>query len=158
MNPRDIAKLITEDPDVPAAQISETGMGRKRGWDFEKPYAAEELENPELLGNLVFGVDCVIGADYEEGEPMVRYYSDGSGYPGSPPSFEWDIITITGFNAYNEDGDEVTLETTPELIERLKEAVRQSLDDDKVMEFMSSEMEDPDDYDYELYDRYRNGY
>lgn len=34
--------------------------------------------------------DCFVEADFRviPGEPMVRYYPDGSGYPGSPPEID----------------------------------------------------------------------
>tara|TARA_Y100000310_G_C20366062_1_gene661241 strand:- start:152 stop:385 length:234 start_codon:yes stop_codon:yes gene_type:complete len=37
-------------------------------------------------------IDCEF--DYSPGEPMVMYYSDGSGYPGSPPDIELESIKI----------------------------------------------------------------
>ena len=33
--------------------------------------------------------------DFSPGEKMVRYYRDGSGDPGCPPSAEWIAITVT---------------------------------------------------------------
>lgn len=47
-------------------------------------FAIDE-ENPlGLEGELVFDVSM----NYIPGEKMVRYYPDGSGYPGSPPEIE----------------------------------------------------------------------
>ena len=34
------------------------------------------------------GYDLTVKGDLDKGEPQVRYYPDGSGYPGSPASFE----------------------------------------------------------------------
>lgn len=163
MNPKDIAKLITEDPDIPAtpptptpAQPRQRGSRRsKNGWQAEIDYTADELENPKLFGNLMFAVECVIGASVSPAEPMVRYYPDGSGYPGSPGDIEWDITEIKDFAAYDENGDEVALEPSPELIEKLKEAVRQTLDDDRVNELVFGDSSS--DYD-DRYDRRREDY
>ena len=45
------------------------------------------------LGNIYVTVDI----DYKvwKGEPMVRYYPDGSGYPGSPPELEILGVVVT---------------------------------------------------------------
>ena len=47
-----------------------------------------------------FSLGCMdiqanIEFDIDPGEPMVMYYSDGSGYPGSPPEFYLTEITVT---------------------------------------------------------------
>ena len=36
----------------------------------------------------VHGVKVNVDYYYDKGEPMVMYYSDGSGHPGEPPSAE----------------------------------------------------------------------
>jgi hypothetical protein len=38
------------------------------------------------IGNIEF--NCIVDWRYNPGEKMVRYYADGSGYPGSPPEFD----------------------------------------------------------------------
>ena len=38
------------------------------------------------LGNIDFS--CQVNWQYVPGEDGVRYYPDGSGYPGSPPEFD----------------------------------------------------------------------
>jgi len=51
------------------------------------------------------------------GEPMVRYYPDGSGYPGSPPEAEVVRVLVDGVWAF--DGHEVKL--TREQLSELEE-------------------------------------
>lgn len=45
------------------------------------------------------GVTLDVELDYEPSEPMVMYYSDMSGYPGSPASIEIINIEIGGQDA-----------------------------------------------------------
>lgn len=45
-------------------------------------------------------IEAQVVAWYEPGEPMVRYYPDGSGYPGSPPE-----MTIERIEAYRITGE-----------------------------------------------------
>jgi hypothetical protein len=42
------------------------------------------LEYDIEVGERALYCTIIIEYDYEPGEPMVRYYPDGSGYPGSP--------------------------------------------------------------------------
>lgn len=55
---------------------------------------------------------CEYAVDYcfTEGEPMVKYYPDGSGYPGSDPEFEISDIQIVSVGG--QDGE---LELTDDL-------------------------------------------
>ena len=39
------------------------------------------------------GIEFEVEFDYSPGEPEVRYYSDGSGYPGSDPELNVTAIT-----------------------------------------------------------------
>lgn len=48
----------------------------------------------EELGRSRIGVDVEVTGWFEPGEEEVRYYPDGSGYPGSPDSFEIEIVTV----------------------------------------------------------------
>ncbi len=41
---------------------------------------------PVKIGRIEFNVH--VEWSYNPGEPEVRYYADGSGYPGSPPEFD----------------------------------------------------------------------
>ena len=56
-------------------------------WEYELP-------NEEWLT-----IEAELGYDYVPGEKAVRYYRDGTGYPGSPAMahlFEIEIIEISG--------------------------------------------------------------
>lgn len=47
--------------------------------------------------NVIYkGVSLEVEGTYYQGEPMVMYYSDGSGHPGSPSEFEIDAIIFDG--------------------------------------------------------------
>jgi len=61
----------------------------------------EEIGKSEQLS-----ADVQLIYDYEPGEPMVRYYPDGSGYPGSPAYVE--IVDIYVCAIYDHDGDKRT--------------------------------------------------
>lgn len=54
----------------------------------------EEIKSTLLPGDGLIGVDVEITGDADPGEPMVRYYPDGSGYPGSPPSFDYVSVRV----------------------------------------------------------------
>lgn len=40
------------------------------------------------------GINLLVQGAYDKGEDSVMYYGDGSGYPGSPPSFDIEFIFI----------------------------------------------------------------
>ena len=61
----------------------------------EIPYTLEDL------GKTGTSLEIIICGTAYEGEPMVRYYPDGSGYPGSPPTFEVDHVIVE--EAWGED-------------------------------------------------------
>ncbi|MDB4489922.1 hypothetical protein N9045_00250 [bacterium] len=64
----------------------------------------EEIE----IGPYSIHIEADVAYDYQEGEKMVKYYSDGSGYPGSPAELEAYLDGINEINIYiGEDGDEV---------------------------------------------------
>lgn len=66
-------------------------------------------------------VDCTYQFDYIyiPPEPMVRYYSDGSGYPGSPE--ELDIYNIDVVSVSGQDGKiEVTEELRDILLQKFE--------------------------------------
>lgn len=44
----------------------------------------------------VWGVNFQVDYYYDKGEPMVMYYPDGSGHPGSPPSVEIEGVFLEG--------------------------------------------------------------
>jgi hypothetical protein len=150
--PQQVAKLITEDPDV----IREAS----RGWQYEKKLEAEELEDPELLGDLMYYVEFTMVANFYPGEERVMYYPDGSGYPGSPPETEWDIQSIDLAEAVDEDGEEVKVELTDELKKKLTEALLKKINDEDVFDYFESDLEaasEPPEPDYDEYRSRRGG-
>ena len=55
------------------------------------------------LGKAIVTFDVELEGWFEPGEDMVLYYSDGSGYPGSPAGVEYQKCRVTrvhGFSAY----------------------------------------------------------
>lgn len=42
----------------------------------------------------IYGITFQVDYYYDKGEPMVMYYSDMSGHPGSPPSVEIEGIFV----------------------------------------------------------------
>lgn len=83
---------------------------------------------------------------YTPGEPMVRYYPDGSGYPGSSPEVEFTAV-CTGITC--EDGER---EVTKELAKSLGDWFVDRYSDDesiyeKVCEAVDSWEPDYDDRD-----------
>lgn len=150
--PRQVANLITEDPDV----LKEAS----RGWDYEKQLEAEELEDPELLGDMMYYVEFTMVANFYPGEEMVRYYPDGSGYPGSPPETEWDITSIDKAEAVDENGEEVAVELTDELKQKLTDALLKKIGDDDVFSYFENDLEaasEPPEPDYDEYRARRAG-
>ena len=56
----------------------------------------------------VWGLEFVVDYEYDKGEPMVMYYPDLSGHPGSPPSVEIYGVFLEGneqdiYDALSED-------------------------------------------------------
>lgn len=54
-----------------------------------------EYETEMELGERLIFVTVYIEFDFFPGEPMVRYYSDGSGHPGSDPEIEPTLVIVT---------------------------------------------------------------
>ena len=48
----------------------------------------------------IHGVNVSIDYDYDPGERMVMYYSDGSGHPGEPPSAEINAVYAGDVDIY----------------------------------------------------------
>ncbi len=67
-----------------------------------------DWEHEDEAGESPLGVPALLEFEleyyYTPGEPMVRYYSDGSGYPGSPSEVEFSAICT------KVDGEEVSQE------------------------------------------------
>jgi len=55
--------------------------------------------------------------DYDSGEPMVMYYSDMSGHPGSAPSVEIHDIFVGGISIYNIFDEELFFELEEKILE-----------------------------------------
>lgn len=142
---RKIANMITEDPDITredAKPEMTAPKARKNSWKNEKQLEAEELE---LEGDdLMYFVKFTVGMNSSPGEKMVRYYSDGSGYPGSPDEIEWEILSIDGAEAVDETGDDVEVELSEELKERIKQGLYKGLDDEKISEQFGNTRDDDD--------------
>lgn len=62
-------------------------------------YTLEEVD----YGNTCIDIEYEFDYTYDPPEPMVRYYSDGSGYPGSPEQIEiYDVVcTKVCFDEYD---------------------------------------------------------
>lgn len=53
----------------------------------------------ETVTVIYLGVEFEVSGNYTPEEPMVMYYSDMSGYPGSSSEFEVTSVEIGGQNA-----------------------------------------------------------
>jgi hypothetical protein len=92
-------------------------------------------------------LDCEIEYDYQPGEPMVRYYPDGSGYPGCEPAIDPTSVTITGIRDW--EGGEIERSEKPEeftLLEQFELQLAKGGDyDDEVIDKLAAQNE-PFDY------------
>lgn len=61
------------------------------------------------LGERALFCTIYVEFDADPGEPMVRYYPDGSGYPGSPPSIEPTLVQVTTAEVNDETLDREAL-------------------------------------------------
>lgn len=105
-------------------------------WDDEIT-TGMDLDNTALLGDDFYYVEFTLGVDISPGEPAVMYYPDGSGYPGSPDDFHWEVIKIENVEIYNEDGtDTMPVEPDEELTARIVHALYKEIDDDFVAELL----------------------
>lgn len=110
----------------------------------------EELEfNHELIG-----VEVTVNGTIDPGEPMVRYYADGSGYPGSPTTFDYESCVVT--KAWGENWDYERI-ADPVLFDRLDSCVDARIYDmlDEIQQRVLDHVHD-DDYepDYDQDDIY----
>jgi hypothetical protein len=48
----------------------------------------------------VYDVILEVSGYYSPPEPMVMYYADGTGYPGSSADFDIETVTVEGVNIY----------------------------------------------------------
>ena len=76
--------------------------------------------------------DAIVSGIFQKGSPMVRYYADGSGYPGDPDTFEIEKLII--------DGEEIDIDTLfndEKKYEYMEEEVLKALaedDENKIIE------------------------
>jgi hypothetical protein len=77
--------------------------------------------NQTELSINVGGVDVTVSGYYSPEEPMVRYYSDGSGYPGCAAEFELQSVQVDGTEIINLISDEIFEEIVEKAIEHLKD-------------------------------------
>ncbi len=151
--PRQIAGLITEDPDDvkegPADSDPNTTSPtakKKHSWNHEFQYEFEELEDATILGDLMYGGMMNVGAEFTEGEAMVMYDRDGGGYPGSPSYWEWEIVDVSEVWAVDQEGQETEVELTDELKKKLIDALHKHESDDTMQERLSDEgYDEPED-------------
>jgi hypothetical protein len=79
-------------------------------------YTKEEID----LGFDVVDCEYVFNYDYTPEEPMVKYYPDGSGYPGSPEYIDVYDVVIAG--VFGENGK-------IQLTQELKDILLKKFDD-----------------------------
>lgn len=163
--PRQIAGLITEDPDEVKEGPPESDANKespkakkKHTWPYEFKYEFEELEDTGILGNLMYGGQMNVGASFTEGEAEVRYLANGdSGHPGSPSYWEWEIIDVSDVFAYDENGEETTVDLTDELKKKLIDALHKHESDDTMQERLDDDRGDPEDDRADVeYDRWKD--
>jgi len=125
--PFKVANLITEDPDL----INE-------GF-HEKQLEVDELEDPELLGDLMYHVLFTASLDNKPGG------SSGLDTPPDPSATDFQILSIDKVDGYDQNG-EVPQELTPELTKKITQALYNNITDEDLTEcYFSDECED-DDY------------
>ena len=56
----------------------------------------------EEMGVTQGALEVDLSYDFYPGEPMVRYYSDGSGYPGSPPHIDLTGVHVRSWTVAGE--------------------------------------------------------
>ena len=119
---------------------------------------------PQSTANLTVRDGCTdynvtVDFSYSPGEPMVRYYPDGSGYPGSPPEFDCvESFEINEFeraidgNVCNEDPDNWEYTDFDDVVgprrDCIEADVRAALDSGDYDEVI---MENADDSDFDYY-------
>jgi hypothetical protein len=102
-------------------------------------YTIEEID----LGFDAVDCEYEFEYDYSPPEPMVRYYSDGSGYPGYPGSL--DLYDIKVISVCGQDGE-------MELTEKLRDILLQKFENyrEKIEEYVG-------EYIFEKEEEYRYG-
>ena len=67
------------------------------------------------------GVDITVSGYYSPPEPMVMYYADGSGYPGSYAEFELESVQVDGNEIIDLISDAIYDEIVDKVIENQKD-------------------------------------
>lgn len=131
-SPNYIAKLITEDPDIANDSVA---------WEHEKQLKAEELEDIELLGEVMYDILFTVGATQHGGEPPTRDMR-GSGYidQGTRGEWEWAVLSVDEIlKATDENGEDVSVKLNKELEEELTKALYKHLDDETIQDHFEDE-------------------
>ena len=69
------------------------------------------------IGITIYDVYLDVSGYYSPEEPMVMYYPDGSGYPGSRADFDIETVTVEGVNIYELLSEHVKQIITEEVID-----------------------------------------
>jgi len=93
----------------------------------------------EEFGDESLFIELTAVVDVHAGEPTVRYYPDGSGYPGSPPEAE--LVGILIEEALDIEGLEIDIDEDLEL------RVEEYLDDNPEHWYEEALEHAEDDYD-----------
>lgn len=115
----------------------------------EKTIEIDELVVNEYLAHARVVVKCNV----TPGEPMVRYYPDGSGYPGCPPTIEAEVLDYNILHVYDSAGEEISIALPREAV---LDAICRLLDDDRLWLEFEADIESygrPDDYEDDRWDR-----
>ena len=74
------------------------------------------MSKPDNTEVEVYGITLSVDYYYDEGEPMVMYYPDMSGHPGSPPSVEIYAVYADGETDIYDLLSDRTIDTIQEAI------------------------------------------
>lgn len=77
------------------------------------------------------GVSLVVEGTYEPEEPMVMYYPDGSGYPGSASDFEINAVFVADVDIFDMLTDDQLLD--------IRNLVLESIEDGEMYEYKDEE-------------------
>lgn len=139
-----IARLLTEDPDISAEPILEMNHQGPSSEEFEMEI--DEFEDASL-GNDMYHITCTISADVTPDEPAEVGHG---GFPGAPGTIDWYVMKVS--KVTGENGD---IKMTPEVEEKFKSAIENTLTDDDIYKFVGGQSGDDD---YQEYDDYDDGY
>lgn len=108
----------------------------------QKNIEIDELE----VGAYLAEASAVVKCYYTPGEPMVRYYPDGSGYPGCPSTLDAEILDYSITHVYDDVGDEVQVQLPKEDV---LAAISKRLNDERLYSEFESDIESylhPEEY------------